>query len=165
MKLSKKEALLFERISNDIIQKEAFLEMKNYLQHGSISTYEHSLNVSHCSLYLMKRLHLKGDEISLIRGALLHDLFLYDWHEKDETHRWHGFHHPKKAHDNALIHYEINALEKEIILSHMWPLTFRSFPKRKEAMIVCIADKIVSTMETIHIQYKREKEKNNEYKL
>jgi uncharacterized protein len=31
---------------------------------------------------------------SLIRGALLHDYFLYDWHKGKNRKKLHGFRHP-----------------------------------------------------------------------
>ena len=44
--------------------------------------------------------------------------------------------------------------EENIIRSHMWPLTFWHYPQSREAVIVCLADKIVSTKETL---FKRKK--------
>ena len=41
------------------------------------------------------------DKRSLIRGALLHDYFLYDWHDKNKPAKFHGFTHPKIAFENA----------------------------------------------------------------
>ena len=46
-------------------------------------------------------------------------------------------------------YYDINDKEKEIIETHMWPLTITKFPKSIEAKIVCIADKLCSSKETI----------------
>ena len=35
---------------------------------------------------------------TLIKGAMLHDFYLYDWHAQDNgEHRWHGYHHAEKA--------------------------------------------------------------------
>ena len=65
------------------LEKEGRLTMeKSYIQHGSTSVYEHSVKVAYTSLYFARRFRLNIDEKSLIRGALLHDYFLYDWHEK-----------------------------------------------------------------------------------
>ena len=91
------------------------------------------------------------DQRSLIRGALLHDLYLYDWHHKEAFHCWHGFIHAKTANHNASLYYATNVLEKQIILSHMWPLNFTSVPKTKEAILVCSVDKISSLCESLPI--------------
>ena len=39
---------------------------------------------------------IKINEKSLIRGALLHDYFLYDWHKSDQGHRLHAFFHAER---------------------------------------------------------------------
>lgn len=61
----------------------------------------------------------------LVRGALLHDYFGYDWHEKGGGHRLHGFFHPKRACHRAEKKYALTRVERGIILRHMWPLTLR----------------------------------------
>ncbi|NBK96611.1 MAG: HD domain-containing protein [Erysipelotrichia bacterium] len=151
MKLTNKETAFFLSVANEVLNSLPFYQTKQYLQHGRISTYDHCVSVAFYSYWLAKRMRLRCNDKSLIRGALLHDLYLYDWHIKDDTHKWHGFHHAKKARINALRYYQINPLEERIILSHMWPLTFRCFPNRKEAFIVCLIDKLISTCETLHI--------------
>lgn len=125
--------------------------MKQYIQHGHTSTYEHCMHVVQLSYWLNHQLHLHADEQALLTGAFLHDFYLYDWHEKDDTHRLHGFHHPFRASQNAKEHFQINALEENIIESHMWPLTLRHIPKSREAMIVCLADKYCSLLETVGV--------------
>ena len=83
-----------------------------------------------------------------MRGALLHDYFLYDWHEKDPEHRLHGFHHPSTALKRASEDFRLSELERDIILHHMFPLTL--FPPRsREAMIVCVVDKWCGIYETV----------------
>ena len=62
-------------------------------------------------------------------------------------------HHPQIASINAQKYYNINDETKEIIESHMWPLTITKFPKSLEAKIVCIADKFCSTRETFNRFY------------
>ena len=49
---------------------------------------------------------------------------------------------------NAQKFYNINDKEKMIIESHMWPLTFRKFPRTMEAKIICLVDKGCSIAET-----------------
>ena len=80
---------------------------------------------------------------------MLHDFYLYDWHVQDGTHRWHGFHHPERAAENAARYIGVSEKEAEIIRYHMWPLTLRHAPSSREAWIVCIADKLCSLEETL----------------
>ena len=137
---------------SDILNSANFDSTKQYLQHGSISVQAHSVNVARHSLILNKKLKINCNERELVRGALLHDYFLYDWHIPDEEnpHRLHGFHHPERALENASREYDLSEREKEIIKKHMWPLTMVP-PTCREAWIVSMADKWVSLMETIHV--------------
>lgn len=123
--------------------------MKKFCQHGAVSTFDHAMGVTYMSYYLNKRLGLGADCQSLVVGSFLHDFYLYDWHEKNEAHRWHGFSHAKKALTNANRLFELNSKEQAIIRQHMWPLTIRTVPSCRESLIVCIADKIISTRETL----------------
>ena len=92
---------------------------------------------------------MKVDEKALLTGALLHDFYLYDWHKKNDRHGLHGYTHPDTACKNARHYFHINKKEQDIIRTHMWPLTLTKVPKSREAMIVCLADKYVSTVETL----------------
>ena len=128
---------------------ERLMKMKEYVQHGDVSTYDHAVLVAFYSCMLACRLRLKYDERALIRGALLHDYFLYDWHEKDASHKWHGFHHAKKACENAARDIpDLNEIEKDMIKCHMFPLNIVP-PKYMEGWILCCADKICSGAETV----------------
>lgn len=129
---------------SDILSSEKMLSEKNFIQHGNISCFEHSVNVAETSLVIARFLSIRIDEKSLVRGALLHDYFLYDWHKSDK--RLHGFYHPGYALKNADRDFVLNAIERNIIKRHMFPLTF--FPPRyRESWIVCIADKLCALQE------------------
>ncbi|MBE5958861.1 MAG: HD domain-containing protein [Lachnospiraceae bacterium] len=117
---------------------------KTNKHHGEVSVYNHSVDVALISLKLARRFRIKVDEKSLVRGALLHDYYLYDWHEPDESHRLHGFSHAKKAFINASKDFDLNDIEKDIIIKHMFPLNL-SLPVYKESVLVCLADKISAT--------------------
>lgn len=132
----------------DILNDETYKKLDNYIQHGSITCKKHSLRVANISLRLSRAFKLNCDEASLVRGALLHDYFLYDWHIKAKWHDWHGFRHPGIALRNAMRDFPVSELEQDIIKKHMWPLTIVP-PKRKESWIVSIADKYCSAVETI----------------
>lgn len=128
--------------------KEAAL-MKHCIQHGKISTYDHVISVVRLSFCLNRRLHLGAPARELVRGAFLHDFYLYDWHENGYIGRLHGLHHPAIALKNASKRYKLTRAERNIIESHMWPLTLFHFPKCRAALIVCIADKICSSYEVL----------------
>ena len=56
--------------------------MREFIQHGDVTTYQHCKNVVRVSFWLNRRLHLHADETSLAVGAFLHDVYLYDWHKR-----------------------------------------------------------------------------------
>ena len=124
-------------------------QLKAYRQHGRCSVYDHSLDVASLALRLSRRLHLKTDESALIRGALLHDYFLYDWHVRQPGRPLHGFYHPKAALHNARQDYQLNRKEEDIIRRHMFPLTPVP-PRTLEGLLVCLADKICAVRESLH---------------
>lgn len=119
---------------------------KEYPHHGSTTVFDHSLHVACKSLQIVHTLHLHVDERSLVVGALLHDYFLYDWHEKVQWHRLHGIRHPRFALDNALEDYQLNDIERDIIRHHMFPGTFVC-PHTLEGWVVCLADKLCAVGE------------------
>ena len=144
-----KERENFNYLLQDLLHHEEVLKMKSFIQHGTMTTYEHAVNVAWTSYRISRRLRLKVDERSLLRGALLHDFYLYDWHVRDEGRkRFHGFHHHRTAHENAMKHFRLNPIEEDIILKHMWPLTVK-FPRYRESLVVTLADKICSIMDTL----------------
>ena len=124
--------------------------MKNYIQHGKVTTYEHCESVARLSYLIDRRLSLRCDPKTLLIGAMLHDFYLYDWHrDDDKKHRLHGFRHAKTACRNARAYFDIDDKTGDVISSHMWPLNPARIPRSKEAWIVCIADKCVSLYETV----------------
>lgn len=140
-----------EYLLQDLLNHEQIKKMNQFIQHGNVSTYEHSLNVAIMSYIISKKMHLLINEKELLTGALLHDFYLYDWHEgrfKKRDGKLHAFSHPKTALLNAKRYFELNKKEENIIKSHMFPLTFWDIPKSKEAFIVNISDKICAWSET-----------------
>ena len=139
----------FFRILKEVKKESRLQETDQYLQHGVTSVYRHSLAVAYFSCYLAEKMHLKVRTREMIRGALLHDYFLYDWHEKSKDHRLHGFTHPARALKNAEQIFDLTPVEKDIIKRHMFPLTPVP-PAYRESYLVCLADKICSPYETFH---------------
>ena len=130
----------------DILESHGMHEGKGFRHHGDINVYKHTITVVCISLILAEKLRIKVDERALVRGALLHDYYLYDWHIDEDWHKWHGFRHPRFALENAKRDFGIGEIEADIIARHMFPLTLHP-PKYKESWIVCIADKISATMD------------------
>ena len=126
-------------------------QLKQFKQHGETTVYDHSLAVASLALRIARRLRLRIDEDSLIRGALLHDYFLYDWHIPEPGRPLHGFWHPKAALKNAAEDFNLNRRERNIIRRHMYPLTPVP-PVTREGIIVCLADKICAFRETFQKQ-------------
>ena len=98
---------------------------REFIQHGDVTVYTHVTSVARTSLSVAERLGRAGisvDRASLLRGALLHDYFLYDWHDPDPSHRLHGFRHPYFALARAEEDFELTSRERNIIVRHMFPL-------------------------------------------
>lgn len=143
---------LFEKIAEPIVTHHKMLSTKKLIQHGNVSVFAHSLAVAAYSEKLAIKLGIDYDRKSLIRGALLHDFFLYDWHETNNVgDGLHGFAHPNTASKNALRYFRLNNKELDIIRKHMWPLTLTKIPRYKESWLVCIADKYCSLLETFRL--------------
>ena len=130
-------------------------EMREFIQHGDVTTYQHCKNVVLVSFWLNRRFHLGADETALAVGGFLHDFYLYDWHKTSSFHgirrlfEMHGFSHPGSAYVNTKHYFHITKKEQDIIQSHMWPLTFRHVPTCREAIIVCLADKYCAVVESM----------------
>jgi uncharacterized membrane protein/HD superfamily phosphodiesterase len=139
----------FYRVIRDIYGHGEFLKLKQYYHHNS-SIYDHVNEVAYLSYRICK--YLKLDYRSATRGALLHDFFLYNWHDHDEPDlprdKNHGIAHPRIALANAEKHFSLNDIERDIIKKHMWPLTLVP-PRYKESFVVSFADKYLSSKEYI----------------
>lgn len=140
----------YYKIVKDILKNKKFQELKNFKHHSS-SIYEHAKGVSFLSYKLAKSMKL--DANSTARGALLHDMFFYQWrtHQSyvEGKKQWHAFHHPKEALKNAEKEFQLSDMERDIIEKHMWPLPFK-FPKYKESFLVSFVDKYLAIGELLN---------------
>ena len=133
-------------------------EMLEITQHGDTECLVHTVAVVCCALAIARRLRIKVDKSALVRGGILHDYFLYDWHDGKKRRMIHGFTHPKVALRHAEVDFELNDIERDIIKNHMFPLTLVP-PHHRESIMVCIYDKICSLFETFNSNtYKNLKE-------
>ena len=71
---------VLKKYAEDILNSETFKSTKGYIQHGNMSVQEHCINVAKTSLAIRDKFGIKCNIRDLVRGALLHDYFLYDWH-------------------------------------------------------------------------------------
>lgn len=159
MRLTDIEMRYFLCHAKELLQQEKIQEMKNYIQHGNTTTFTHCMAVSYYSYLITRRLPFKLDTKSIIRGALLHDFYLYDWHIPENSPKLHGFVHPEFALKNSRRYFRLNRIEVDIIEKHMWPLTFTRIPIYKEALLVSLVDKFCSLTETLYIPLLPRKDK------
>lgn len=145
----------FKDIIKDITENSSVLALKEHVQHMKGSRYKHCYEVAFYTYVITKKLGL--DYISATRGAMLHDFYFYDWRNKhvEGQKRFHAYRHPRIALNNANENFDLNDVEKDVILKHMWPLTI-SLPRFYESYIVTLVDKYCATKEVIkYFKYKR----------
>lgn len=147
----------FNYIIKDILENKKVNEMKNYIQHSDVSCFDHCYNCSYYCYKICKKMKL--DYVSAARAAMLHDFFLYDWHIKNNRKGLHAFTHPMCAYENAKKEFNLNNIEKDIIIKHMWPVTL-SLPRYKESFILTLVDKYSACMETLSYLIKCLSKKN-----
>ena len=134
----------------EILSTSSYLQTLNFIQHGNTTVFLHCIGVAYVSLKIMKVFKIKAKQRELVRSALLHDYFLYDWHNgRFQTGKLHGTSHPKIAMDNAIRDFHINKNEQDNIKKHMWPLTIVP-PTKKEGWIIVMADKYCAIYEMIN---------------
>lgn len=130
----------------EMIKGSRLSQMLEFYQHGNTECLAHTLGVVYCALDIAKKLHIDVNKRELIRGGILHDYFLYDWHDGKMERKIHGFTHPSKALKNAEADFNLTSREKDIIKKHMFPLTVIP-PLHIEGWLICAADKICACRE------------------
>lgn len=131
----------FHRIVKPLLENSNFNETKNLVHHG-ISRYEHSMRVAYFSYKITKFLKLDYKETT--EAALLHDFFTNEVEDENQIAKLRR--HPKCAAANAKKYFEISEKQEDIILTHMFPVTFTP-PKYLESWIVDLVDDVASIYE------------------
>jgi len=140
-----------------IITKKEFIETRKDLHHENISTFTHMLHVSTIAYSLAKKKRI--DFKSAAIAGILHDFYLYDWHECNQKKKgifnMHAFSHPTHAIKNAkkLFPTLLSDNVENSILAHSWhlfilkkifhPFSFKlsnHLPKSRVAWNVFLAD-------------------------
>ena len=138
---------LFIEELNKLLDDPRIINLCNFPQHHGSNTLRHVVAVAKRSFELAERFGWNIDEKALARGAMLHDYYQYDIKKEGLSAYKHGTSHPQIAMEKADKDFHLTDKEKNIIRSHMWPLTLGHPPKSKEAILVSLADKDVAAVE------------------
>ena len=139
----------FSKLITEYNESDEIQKMNEFVQHGDTTTLEHCKNVAWVSFIINERLHLNSDEKELIEAAMLHDFYLYDWHDGKPERKTHGFDHPFIANKNAEAYFHVSPKVSAAIKSHMWPLNITNIPSSREAILLCCVDKYCALVETM----------------
>lgn len=142
--MKQKSTKEFARLIRDITHSEDYRVMKERRHHVKGSVYDHSVKVAYLCYRHYQRFGTKIALSEFIRGALLHDYYLYDRNDKTASPRFHGFVHPGYALGNAKQRYpDLTRIERDMILRHMFPLTPIP-PRTKAGWLICFYDKVAA---------------------
>jgi len=143
-KMNKYKNKDFLSIVEPVLQLAEFKELIAIEHHG-ITRYDHSLRVAYHTYKITKLLHLNYKEATV--AALLHDFFTDEVDEEGGVYKLRR--HPSYAVKNASRYFELSELQEDIIMTHMFPVTFTP-PKYMESWIVDIVDDVASVYERIY---------------
>ncbi|MDR0525365.1 MAG: HD domain-containing protein [Spirochaetaceae bacterium] len=138
---------ILNEYAQDILEHELFQKGKEVFSHGAISLYTHSIDVAKRAFSMIGK-NSSLDKRCVVRAALLHDFFLYEWHIPGMRYILHGWAHPAIAAKNAREVFGATEKECSCIRTHMWPWTLFHPPRCREGWVISVADKIVAFKET-----------------
>lgn len=138
----------FLELTRELLDSDQVRMMGRWKHHGPVTTLDHSLFVAYNSYRVARFLRL--DAHAAARGGLLHDLYLYDSKDKSAHPGNQCFDHPRFAARNAAKLTTLSPKERNIILSHMWPLG-GALPRSLEAWLVDLVDTICAGLEISRI--------------
>ena len=131
---------LFLSLTGDLLSDDKVRSMAQYRHHGEVSTHRHSVYVSYTVMCMCLQ-RREPQMRSIVRAALLHDFYLYEWYTEkhEENHIWY---HPKMALRNIEQHFStLSPMQRNMVLSHMFPLSIE-LPESRGAWLLTWADKL-----------------------
>lgn len=137
----------FHSCIEDLLEEDNVMELVNFSQHLNTTRLQHSINVSYYTFLWCKKLGLSYYEGA--RAGLLHDLYLYNWKNKEQPIKGrHSVVHPQVALVTAKEIVEVTPIMEDAIVKHMWPMSMQ-IPKYKESWILTAADKYCAISEIL----------------
>lgn len=137
----------YDDLIRDLLEHPLVQSMADCISHGQTTMLDHSMAVSWQSYRMSRCLGLNVRAAA--RAGLLHDFYLYDWHQGHDYKGLHGFIHPRIALTRASENFDIDPVEADSIACHMWPLTLRP-PRHFVGWVVCLADKFCAIKEMVN---------------
>lgn len=134
----------FFNIIKPIEEIKEFNKLSEISHHG-ITRKDHCMRVAYFSYLITKAFRLNYKEVT--EAALLHDFFIDEVENENCIFRLTK--HPSYALDNASKYFDLSDMQKDIILTHMFPITFAP-PKYLESWIVDLVDDIAAIYEKIY---------------
>lgn len=146
------EDLEYLSLVDDILKHKEF-EKTKVINHHGLNRYDHSVRVSYSSYKVAKFLRLDSKEVA--RAGLLHDFFLVNNKKISPTEKINTvINHPRYAVAYSEKFFKLNEKEKDIIKTHMFPISINLIPKYAESWIVNIVDNVVAIYEQIYVKNK-----------
>lgn len=140
------DSRLFFQYYDQLTRNSGLGQMARFPQHGTTSRLLHSVAVAYYSYRFAAAAPATFHMHEMVRGALFHDYFFYDAQDGDPAHKGHWTRHPAIALENAQKELMLTGIERDIIRSHMFPLTLQP-PRFREAVVVSMMDKACSVYE------------------
>lgn len=134
-------------IVRDILDNEEFEKMSSIVHHG-LDRKSHSIRVSYYSYKIARLIGL--DYVGVARAGLLHDFFFENNQNSNICKRLQTLiKHPDYALANAGKYFDLTNLEKDIIRSHMFPISI-NLPLYAEGWLVNLVDDLVAISEVLY---------------
>ncbi len=139
------KAVTFFSCISGILENDEVSTLNDYKHHHFTTRFQHSLNVSYYSYCLCR--YFGWDYRSAARAGLMHDLYFFENTSIDENGHKLLKNHPFDALRNSERIFNLNEIEKDAIVNHMWPCVSISRPRYKESLAVSLSDKFCAVIE------------------